>query len=178
MKNHQSACFLLLFVVGAMLYGVNSLRNSTSAQRDAMQKALVETEAATQQAQLAQIQLKTLEAKTAQLRDIYNQWKPHFETLHSAPEVEQRIVELIREGKVFLVSQKFQPIDVEKGSLIPQALSADLVVEDDYTRALNWLGRLEESLPNCRITKCVLSRGDRGNDIHLVLQVQVPILGS
>jgi len=79
MNNHKSACFLLLLLTGAMLYGVNSLRNATSAARDAAQMSQSEAESSEQKAQLAQIQLKTLDSKTAELRLVYGEWKPHFE---------------------------------------------------------------------------------------------------
>jgi hypothetical protein len=59
-----------------------------------------------------------------------------------------------------------------------EALVADLVVEDDYSKTLNWLGRLEEAIPTCRIIRCQIVRGDRGNDVHLDLQIQIPILKS
>ncbi len=178
MKSHQSACAFLLFLTGAMLYGVNALRNATSAARDLSTQAQSEAETAEQMAQLAQIQLKTLDAKTAQLRLLQSEWKPHFEAHRTPQDAEQRIVEIIREGDVFLISQKFETRETDKDSLIPTALVADLVVEDDYAKALNWLGRLEEAIPSCRISKCTLERGDRGNDIHLIVQIQIPILGS
>lgn len=178
MKNHQSACVILIIFICGMLYGVNQLRNAASSAREIASKAKIDTETTAQQTQLAQIQLKSLEAKTAMLRKVYEEWKPYFEALRSAPDAEQRIVEIIREGEVFVLSQKFQTISIDKTSIIAEALVADLVVDDDYARALNWLGRLEEALPSCRITKCVINSGDRGNDIHMVLQVQVPILKS
>lgn len=176
MKNHQSACFLLLFLTGAMLYGVNTLRNSTDSARELMKQALVEAETAEFQAQNALSQLKMLDSKTAELRLVYNEWKPHFENHRNAQDAEQRIAEVIRDGDVFLLSQKFETEEIEAGSIIKDALIADLVVEDDYTKALNWLGRLEEAIPSCRITRCEIERGDRGNDIHLQLRLQIPIL--
>lgn len=178
MKNHQSACFFLLFLTGAMLYGVNSLRNATAAARELAVQTLADAETAEQQAQLAEIQLKSLDAKTADLRLVYTEWKPHFESCRSPQDAEQRIAEAIRETDVFLISQKFEAKEVDRGAAISDALVADLVVEDDYSKALNWLGRLEESIPNSRITKCQIERGDRGNDIHLVVQLQIPILKS
>lgn len=176
MKNHQAACAFLLVLVAGMLYGVNGLRNTTSAARDLARQSQSDAETAEQQAQLAQIQLKTLDSKTAELRLVYGEWKPHFEALRTPQDAEQRIAEVIREGDVFLISQKFEGREIDKGSVISDALVADLVVEDDYTKTLNWLGRLEEAIPSCRITRCTLERGERGNDIHLILQVQIPIL--
>ncbi|MEM1441820.1 MAG: hypothetical protein AAGF67_05730 [Verrucomicrobiota bacterium] len=176
MKNHQSACLILIIVIAGMLYGVNQLRNATNAARDTTAQAQTEAETAEQQAQLAQIQLKSLEAKTASLRTAYSQWKPHFANYKTPQDAELQIAEVIREGDVFLISQKFGSKEIEKGALISDALVADLVVEDDYAKVLNWLGRLEEAIPSCRISRCNIKRGDRGNDIHLELQVQVPIL--
>jgi len=178
MKNHQSACVLLLFLTGGMLYGVSSLRNAASNAAELASQSQTEAEAAEQQAQLAQIQLKTLDSKTAQLRLLYGEWKPHFEAHRTPQDAEQRIAEVIREGDVFLISQKFETKEVDQGSAISDAVVADLVVEDDYAKALNWLGSLEESIPSCRITKCQIGRGDRGNDVHLTVQLQIPILES
>jgi hypothetical protein len=178
MKNHQSACAFLLFLTGAILYGVSTLRNATSKAGELAAQSQSEAETAEQQAQLAQIQLKTLDSKTAELRLIYGEWKPHFEAHRTPQDAEQRIAEVIREGNVFLISQKFEAKEVDQGSVISDALVADLVVEDDYSKALNWLGRLEESIPSCRITKCQIGRGDRGNDVHLTVQLQIPILES
>lgn len=178
MNNHQAACATLALVTFGMLYGVNSLRNSTSAARDLAQKARSDAEVAEQQSQLAEIQLKTLDSKTAELRLAYGEWKPHFDAHRSSQEAEQRVAEVIREGNVFLISQKFETKEVDAQSIIPEALVADLIVEDDYTKSLNWLGKLEESIPSCRITKCSIGRGERGNDVHLVVQLQIPILRS
>ncbi len=178
MKNHQSACVLLLFLTGAMLYGVSTLRNATAKAREEASQSQSDAETAEQKAQLAQIQLKTLDSKTAELRLIYGEWKPHFEAHRTPQDAEKRIAEVIREGSVFLISQKFEAKEVDRGSAISDALVADLVVEDDYAKALNWLGRLEEAIPSCRITRCQINRGDRGNDVHLTVQVQIPILDS
>ncbi|MDF1853743.1 MAG: hypothetical protein P1U85_23130 [Verrucomicrobiales bacterium] len=176
MSNHKVACFFLVLLIVGMLYGVNQLRNASVKARDAAEAAQVQAESAEQEAQLAQIQLKSLESKTAALRQISEEWKPYFERFATSQDAEQRLVEVIREGNVFLISQKFESREVDKEALISDALVADLVVEDDYTKTINWLGALEEQIPSCRISKCHLKRGDRGNDINLELQIQIPIL--
>ncbi|MEM7603326.1 MAG: hypothetical protein AAF357_18175 [Verrucomicrobiota bacterium] len=176
MNNHKSACLVLIILIAGMLYGVNELRNATNAARDVTAQAQTDAETAEQQAQLAQIQLKSLESKTSALRSAYAQWQPHFANYKTAQDAEQRIAEVIREGDVFLISQKFETKEIEKGALISHALVAELVVEDDYSKTLNWLGRLEEEIPSCRIERCNIKRGDRGNDVHLELKVQIPVL--
>ena len=176
MNNHKAACFLLALVVVGMLYGVNQLRNASVKARDTAEAVRVQAESAEGEAQLAQIQLKSLESKTAALRQIAEEWKPYFERFATSQDAEQRIVDVIREGDVFLISQKFDSREIDKEALISHALVADLVVEDDYTKTINWLGAIEEQIPSCRISKCHLRRGDRGNDINLELQIQIPIL--
>ena len=176
MNNHKTACMLLLVLVALMLYGVNSLRNATSKAREISQLSQSEAESAEQSAQLAEIQLKTLDSKTAELRLLYGEWKPYFDSHQNPQDAERKIAEVIREGDVFLLSQKFATTELEKNTIISEALTADLIVEDDYAKTLNWLGRLEESIPSCPITKCQIQRGDRGNDVHLELQIQIPIV--
>lgn len=178
MNNHKSACLVLVMLIVGMLYGVNQLRNATNTAREISNEVKIQAETAEQQAQLAQIQLKSLESKTAELRSAFTQWEPHFASYRSPQDAEQRIAEVIREGDVFLLSQKFEAREIEKGALITEALTADLIVEDEYTKTLNWLGKLEEAIPSCRISRCSIKRGERGNDIHLELQIQIPVLSQ
>ncbi|MAS93019.1 MAG: hypothetical protein CMO55_07455 [Verrucomicrobiales bacterium] len=176
MTNHKTASIILIVLIAGMLYGVNQLRNVASTKAQEAETSRTEADTAEQQAQLAQIQLKTIESKTAQLRSVFEEWEPHFKNCKTPQDAEQKIAEVIREGDVFLISQKFDSRDLDKEALVSKAVVADLIVEDEYSKTLNWLGRLEESLPSCRITKCNLTRGDRGNNIHLELQVQIPVV--
>lgn len=176
MNNHKAASILILLIVGLMGFGVHKLRSKAVAARDAANVAKNQADQAEQQKKIAEIKLKTIDAKTAQLRKVYTEWLPHFESFKSSRAGEQKITDVVREGDVFLLSQRFNYQEIDKGDLISHALVADLVVEDDYAKTLNWLGKLEESIPSCRISKCRIERGDRGNNVHMELKVQVPVL--
>ncbi len=176
MNDHKSACFLIILLIAGMLFGVNSLRNASTAAREVANGVRLEAEGAEQRAQLSDFQLKSLDSKTSELRTVYTEWTPYFESCRTPQEAEQKIVEVIRHGDVFTISQKFSQQELEREDQIKSALVADLVVEDDYAKALNWLGEIEKSIPHCRISKCVIMRGDRGNDVHMDVQVQIPIL--
>ena len=176
MNNHKAASILILVIVGLMGFGVHKLRSKAVAARDAAEVSQKQAEQSEQEKKIAEIKLKTLDAKTANLRKVYTEWLPHFESFGNARAGEQRITDVVRDGDVFLLSQRFNFQEVDKGDLISHALVADLVVEDDYSKTLNWLGKLEESIPSCRISKCRIERGDRGNNIHMDLKVQVPVL--
>ncbi len=43
---------------------------------------------------------------------------------------------------------------------------------------MNWLGKIEESIPASRVSKARMIRGDRGNNIHLEVTILVPALKS
>ncbi|MCB1079929.1 MAG: hypothetical protein KDM64_19070, partial [Verrucomicrobiae bacterium] len=119
-----------------------------------------------------------LERETFQLREGYFKWFPHFGAATTPQEGEQRISDAIREGKVFVLSNRFQMKDFagdQKGVLIG-VLEGELDFEDDYVKTMNWLGKLEETIPNCRITSCNIIRGDRANNIHLKLKLEMPIM--
>jgi Sec-independent protein translocase protein TatA len=176
MNNHKAASILILVLVLLMGFGVTKLRSKAVAAREASDAVKIQAEQAEQQEKLSEIKLKTIDAKTATLRKVYTEWIPHFEAYRNPRIAEQKITDVVRDGDVFLLSQRFNEQEIEKGDLVSRALVADLVVEDDYTKTLNWLGKLEETIPSCRIKKCNIVRGDRGNNIKMDLKIEVPVL--
>ncbi|NNE94275.1 MAG: hypothetical protein HKN23_21720 [Verrucomicrobiales bacterium] len=178
MSNHKVACILLMLFIGAMLYGTQKMRARAVTAREAAEETKNQAEMAEQQRRVAEIKLKTVDSKTADLRTVYHEWLPHFEAVANPQAGEQRISELVRNGDIFLLSQKYEERELDTEEQISRALVATLVIEDDYTKTLNWLGKLEEEIPAARISKCRLIRGDRANNIHVELTVQVPVLKS
>ena len=172
------ACVLLLVLIGAMLFGTQKMRNRAVAAQQAAESTKSEAVTAEQAKGVAANTLKMLDAKTTELRKGYDKWLPHFEVFQNPEASEQRIFELVREGNIFLLSQKFEEREVDSESLISRALVATLVVEDEYVKTMNWLGKLEREIPSCRVAKCRMIRGDSGNNVHLELTIQVPVLKS
>jgi len=176
MSNHKIACLILSALILLMGYGVTKVRGKAVVARQNSDMAKIQADATEQQKQIAEIKLKSIDAKTGELRTVYAEWLPHFEAFKNTGDGEQRIAEVVREGDVFLISQKFKSKKINGGDLITDALNAELVIEDDYTKVMNWLGQVEEQIPSCRISKCVITRGDRGNNIHMELLIQVPVI--
>lgn len=172
------ACVLIMVLLGLMGFGVQKLRSKAVSVRNESNETKKKAEEAQQQKKIAEIKLKTIDAKTAELRKVYTNWIPHFEKYRNSRVGEQKISELVRQSDVFLLSQRFNYQELNKGDLVSHALSAELVVEDDYTKTLNWLGKIEETIPSCRISKLKIIRGDRGNDINMELSIQVPAVQS
>ncbi|MDA7673146.1 hypothetical protein N8615_02000 [Verrucomicrobiales bacterium] len=178
MKNHKMACVLLVLLVGAMFFGTQKMRNRAVVAREAAESTKSSAELAEQDRRLAEIKLKSLEAKTADLRQSYEVWLPHFLAVQNPEAAEQRISELVRAGDIFLLSQKYEERKIDPDSMISRALVATLVVEDDYVKTMNWLGKVEDLIPSCRVAKCRMIRGDRGDNIHVELTIQVPVFES
>lgn len=178
MNNHKMACFFLLVLIGAMLYGTQEMRNRTNKARQAAEAAQAEAENAQFQRGIAETNLIALKSDTFELREGFAKWFPYFSSATTPQEGEQRIADAIRDGKVFLLSNRFQMKEYagdDRGVLIG-VLEGELDFEDDYVKTLNWLGKLEESVPNCRITSCNIIRGDRANNIRLKLKLEMPIM--
>ena len=102
-----------------MLYGVNTLRNSTSRAAELAAQSRSDAETAEQQAQLAQIQLKTLDSKTSELRLVYGEWKPHFEAHRTPQDAEQRIAEVESQDEQLLGLQRL--LDARAGGVLRRA---------------------------------------------------------
>ncbi|MCB1229599.1 MAG: hypothetical protein KDN19_05005 [Verrucomicrobiae bacterium] len=178
MNNHKMACFVLLVLIGAMVYGTQEMRLRTGKAREAAESAKAEAENAELQRSIAETNLIMLERETFDLRNGYHEWLGHFVTVTNPQEGEQKISDAIRTGQVFLLSQRFQLKEFqgeERGTLIG-VLEGDLDFEDDYAKTLNWLGQLEQSVPSCRITSCNIIRGDRSNNIRMKLKLEMPIM--
>lgn len=175
MNNHKIACAIIGVLTLAMLWGVNQVRAKAQVAKDDRSTAEVQTKGAEQQKMIAEASLQSVDKKTADLRKVYTEWLPHFQSLKNTSDGEQKIAEAVREGDVFLLSQKFKPKKMKDG-FIGNMLEAELVVEDEYSKVINWLGTLEQKIPTCRISKCAITRGDRGNDIHVEMKVEVPVI--
>jgi hypothetical protein len=180
MNEHKMACVLLLVAIAGMVFGTQKMRNRAIESAEARDSAKAAAESAELQRRITETNLLALDKNTKDLRETYQQWLPHFQGVKSPQQGEQQIGQIIRQSDVFVLSQRFEVKEVspKMNAIIRKALVADLVFEDDYVKTLNWLGRLEQSLPSCRVTNCRLKRGDRGNNVRLELKVAIPILNQ
>lgn len=175
MNGHKVASILIAVAVALMGFGVHKLRGRAVTASKAAESAQDKATQAEKERNIAEIKLKTIDAKTAETRKIYAEWLPHFEKYKDRRIAEQKIGEIVRDSKVFLLSQRFNYQELNKDDLVSHALVADLVIEDNYTKSMNWLGKMEEEIPSCRITKCKVEKG-AGKNIHMSVKVQVPVL--
>ena len=180
MNNHKMACVFLMVVIAGIVYGTQEMRSRTANAKNAADTAQMEAENAELQRSVAETNLIALERETFDLRNGFKEWLPHFASVSNPQEGEQRIVDAVREGDVFLLSQRFQlkEFQAEDRGALTGVLEGELDFEDDYAKTLNWLGTLEEKVPSCRITSCNIIRGDRANNIHMKIKLEMPIMDA
>ena len=90
-----------------------------------------------------------------------------------------RSIEIVKSGQVFATSQRTEVLSNDKDNgFIPKRLRAHLIIQDEYSKTLNWLGNLEESLPSSRLSNYRLTRGLSGNDVQLEITLDWPLINK
>lgn len=178
MKEQQVACVLLLVIIGVFIYGAQTFQQRSAAQRNEANTARDAAVAAQESFVSAKRALDQLTASTAGLRGYLELWEPHLRATQSAQATEQRVVDLVKQSDIFTESQRFEVLERRGDPVFSSALRAHIIVKDEYSKAMNWLGLLEESVPTSRLSSCVMRRAESGNDVHLSLIVDLPIAPS
>ncbi len=175
MKDKQAAVVLLILVIIGLAYGADQMRKRANEMRSEAEAAKVAADNAETQRLVAEASLRNIKAETDELREFYRSWLPHLEAVQNAQAGEAKVIETIKRGGVFSTSQQFADGTGMADSVIPKTLKAQLVFEDEYSKAMNWMGEMERLLPTARTSEYEVRRGDSGNDVHISLVLEVPI---
>jgi len=162
-------------LIAVVVFASQKMNRVLDETRGEAETAEREANAAMLQRRITENNLLKLTRGSKALRESSRTWLPHFGEVPSAQEAERRVAELIRTEGIFLLSQKYEVLDGKKGDFVERIVACELEVEDNYAETLNWFGKLEEALPIGRVAKCVVERGDRGNDINLHLEFEIPL---
>jgi hypothetical protein len=176
MNGKQIACIVLMMIIGAITYGAQIVHKKAAVAIQAADDEKSSAEMAANDASIAKITLEKAKADAQDLERFLTAWTPVISRLSSRQEVESAVQANTRESRVFVVSQKFE----EKGNLgermRPRSILASLVVEDEYSKVLNWLGTLEKKVPLIRITSCRISAANTGRQVHMEVNLEVPLI--
>ncbi len=175
MKEKQMACFILVLLIAGMGYGTYYLRQKKQEAQSAAEQAQRQAQSAEDERVQAETSLNNLKRESEGLRGFYRQWLPHFEAVQNVQAGESIVIDAIRSGSVFSLSQRFEEEKGKKDTVIPQIVQAHVVFEDDYSKTVNWIGEIERSLPSARTSRCVITPGDTGNDVHVELTLEIPV---
>ena len=170
------ACIVLGLMIALMAFGIQKMRQKKVAMQTEADEAKEKAEAAEFQRKTSERALADLKAQSEGLREYSEKWLPYLGSSWNTEQEEQRIIEIVKSGQVFATSQRTEVMGADKAGFISKRLRAHIVIQDDYSKTLNWLGHLEESLPSSRISTYRLTRGLSANDVQMEITLDLPLI--
>ncbi|MFT5465970.1 MAG: hypothetical protein ACI8UO_001067 [Verrucomicrobiales bacterium] len=177
MKEKQAACLVLIILIAVFAFGTQKVYKLKSGASTKAADNSAAAETAKQLFTMSQGALSRLKTSTKEVRDFHTEWEQHFNATANWQTTESRILDSIRHN-VFGEKQRFELLENKDNPFIKQTLRGHLILQDEYSKVLNWLGGLEESFPTSRITSCIITRGTAGDNIKVELIVDIPITGK
>jgi hypothetical protein len=169
---------VLVLVISGFVYGTHKAYYKYTEVKLAASDAEAKAVSAENVVAAAQRGLTQLKGSTNDLREFAKAWDPYVSAVESPQVTEQRIIDTIKDAGVFALSQRFELLERNDATLIKRRLRAHITIEDEYSKALNWMAGVEEAVPIGRVISCRVQRGDAGNDIRLELIIDVPIIAE
>jgi hypothetical protein len=177
MNPKQLACVILMAFIGIITYVGQIVHKKVGAMKTAAQAAIDESKAADDAKQLAEIVLAKTKDETDELRRFLKAWSPSITKMQTEQEMETSIQYTLRERGISLVkSLKTEMKSVTGELFIPKLIIKTITLEDDYAKAVNWLGDIEKRLPLARIVSCQLTGGSSVRQIQLKVTIENPIV--
>lgn len=119
--------------------------------------------------------LDRVQKSSTEMLAFLSQWSDAVRGVETPEAGEFHLASRVKESGLLTLSQRFEVVS-NKNESAPRLVRAHLTFEDDYARALNWLGLLEQNLPSLRVTDLRVVRGETGNDIRLTLVLDLPLV--
>ncbi|HSI62837.1 MAG TPA: hypothetical protein VLE43_06950 [Candidatus Saccharimonadia bacterium] len=176
MNGTKIACVVLMMLVASIAYGTQMMHKKAKAMKEEAEMADTDCRAAESASEVANTELIRLKYDSEDLRQFLDEWKPFIKRIQTVQEAEQIFQSLLRNSGILTVSQKFEVREQRDNKMMPRFLQGTLVVEDEFAKAMNWLGEMERKIPLSRITSCRLKQGETGRQINLELRFEIPII--
>ena len=177
MNGKKIACLMLVMIIASMVYGTQIMQQAAVAMLKEKDNANEEFITADTECFKQEASLKRLNEDTRELHQFLNTWTPVINRFQSSQDAEQELMKTIRNNSLLTLSQKFEIRENRDANpLVPKSLLASLTVQDDFSKAMNWLGEIERTLPVARVTSCRLKRGDAGGRVNLEVHFEIPLI--
>lgn len=145
----------------------------------AMVKQEQAASAAAQKAANEEIQerkkLEALTLSSSELISFLEAWEPFFSSMNTPQAAEFGISNRLKSSNLVTLSQRYESAALKDGGVIPRVMRANLTIDDNYARTLNWLGQIEKEIPTLRVSSLRISRGQTAGDIRADLVLEVPL---
>ncbi len=123
--------------------------------------------------------LADLQRQSAELLKFVAKWKPYFALMSEQQSAETAISMVVREQAMNTLSQRYEHVPHTIGNsdidALPALVRATLVFDDNHSKLLNWIGKVEKIKPTMRIGRVALSKGSRSDDLRMELVLEIPL---
>jgi hypothetical protein len=176
MNGKKMACVVLMMILAGIAYGAQIMQQHCKSMNEEADASETEAKTAETQRTVVETSLKRLEFDTQELRQFLKEWEPTVSRMQSAQDADGALQSVLRNSGILTVSQKIELKESREVKIIPKVLQCTVVVQDEYTKTLNWLGELERKMPYARVTVCRFKQGETGRQVNLELHVEIPIV--
>lgn len=177
MNPKQLACVVLMVFIGIVTYCGQMVHKKVTAMKAEATAAIDEATAAEAALQMAEIATAKTKAETDELRRFLASWTPHADKIQTEQEIESAFDISLRDRSITLVrSRKSELKSSRNDKFIPKVVLTTLVVEDEYSKVLNWFGDIEKRLPLARVTSCNVTGGSTVRQLRLDVTIETPIV--
>jgi len=176
MNHKHIACGVIALLILALVQTTLWVQNHRTKVQNEAGATQAEEDAAGAQLARERNQLANLRRQSTDLIEFLQIWQPYFTTIDSPQSAEIAMQMRVKDADLLNLKQRYESIPIKNSASIPSTLRALLTFEDDYSKLLNWLGKLETSMPTIRTTSVRLSKGTRANDLRMEVVLDQPML--
>lgn len=175
MNRKHLAALLVALLSAACVYGTMWTKDRLSAMQNSEQAAKSKAEQAAADLTRELGELSALRNRSEPLIRFLEAWEPYFAGINTPQSAELGISMRVKEDGIITLAQRYEPVALRGEQTIPRVMRANLTIEDDFARALNWLGKIESQIPTLRISTLRLTKGQRVNDIKQEVVLDIPL---
>jgi hypothetical protein len=176
MNGKKMACVVLSIIIAIMVYCAQILHQQADDKRAAANNAESEQFMANAEKEQADIRVQASKANTETLRKFLTAWREPINRVQTQTEVEEAIQSSLRMNNLVVMSQRFEKKVISDQPVIPAVVKATIVIQDEYSKTLNWLGELERRLPLCRINTCHVTGAEEARQVQTEVALEVPLI--
>jgi len=176
MNKKHGACIIIGGLIGLMGYGTMVMKRKLSDLEEQAAAGQAAFDTAFMLRQTEHGKLLKRQRETEGVREYLKTWEPFFARVDSGDKADRIFDTRVKQGGILALNKSSEATAVKKDSAISQTVRASLVFEDDYKKSLDWLSAFESEVAASRVSSCVISKGQRGDDIKMELAIEFPLL--
>jgi hypothetical protein len=176
MNGKKIACVVLMMILAGIAYGAQIMQKRAKDMMEEASIAKTDAEGAENNYKRVDYEIKYLKSKTQELRQFLKDWEPTIRRIQSTQEAEQALQSIVRNSHIITLSQKSDTRENRESKVVPKILQGSLIVQDEFTKTMNWLGELERKIPLMRVTSCRFKQGETGRHVNVELRFDIPII--